>query len=104
MTRSTRIINSVFMLFSASCAFLFGFIQAGVFPDAAQNGVLIGIISATALGIGSMGASAPFSGWANIFAALFAAMSLGFLAPADDACRNAHLLAAGACELRASLR
>jgi hypothetical protein len=35
---------------------------------------------------------------------MFAAMSLGFLAPADDACKNAHLMAAGACELRATLR
>ena len=51
-----------------------------------------------------MGASASFSGWADIFAAMIAAMSLGFLAPADDACKSAHLLAAGACELSAMLR
>ena len=88
----------------ASCAFLFGFIQAGIDLSAAQNGILIGILSATAWGMWSMGASASFSGWANIFAAMFAAMSLGFLAPADDACRNAHALAAGACELRAAMR
>lgn len=92
------------MLLAASRAFLFGFIQAGVYPDAAQNGVLIGIISATAWGVGSMGASASFSAWANIFAAMFAAMSLGFLAPADDACKNAYLLAGGACELRTAMR
>jgi hypothetical protein len=52
-------------------------------------------------GIGSMGASPSFSGWANIFAAMFAAMSLGFLAPADDFCKNARIFVSGACALRA---
>ena len=56
------------------------------------------------MGCRTMGASASFSGWANIFAAMFAAMSLGFLAPAEDACRNSHALMGEACQLRAAVR
>ncbi len=104
MTSPALLINSALMLVAACCAFLFGFVHAGTYPDAAQNGILIGIISAWAWGVGSMGASASFSGWANIFAAMFAAMSLGFLAPADDACNGAHALVEQACYLRAAFR
>jgi hypothetical protein len=61
MTTPTLILNSALMLVAASCAFIFGFIQAGICPDAAQDGIFIGIISATAWGMGSMGASASAS-------------------------------------------
>lgn len=88
MTTPALILNSALMLFAASCAFVIGFAQAGTYPDAAQNGVLIGIMSATAQGAGSM----------------FAAMSLGFLALAEDACRNSHALMGEACQLRAAVR
>ena len=48
MTTPALILNSALMLFAASCAFVIGFAQAGTYADAAQNGVLIGIMSATA--------------------------------------------------------
>ena len=98
MTLSALLLNSVLMLVAASCAFLFRFIQAGVFPDAAQKRHSDRDISATAWGEGSMGASESFSGCANIFAA----MSLGFLAPADDVCKHARVFTGAACFLRSA--
>lgn len=90
------------MLFAACCSFLFGFVQAGSDLSASEDGLIVGIVSATAWGMGSMGASPLFSR-ANIFAAIFAVMSLGFLAPAADVCKDAGMLTGAACHLRSTM-
>lgn len=102
MSRSSLVFNSLFMLVLATCSFLFGFAQAGFDVSASEDGLLVGIVSATTWGMGSMGAAPSFSNGANIVAAMLAAMSLGFLAPAGDVCKNARMLTHAACALRST--
>jgi len=60
-------------------------------PAGAFLGILAGFISAVFWALGSV-ASAPWNARFNLFAALLAAGSLGFLAPAERACSWHHML------------
>ena len=72
MTPPSLLYNIVGTLIAACAWFLFGFVQAGTSAAAAQTGILIGIVSATAW---VTRATASFSGWATNPAE----MTLGFL-------------------------
>ena len=80
--------------------FMLSFVAFQDQSDNAVAGICFGILSAVAWGFGSIGGPAGFSNKANFFAAVFAVMTLGFVAPAE-ACRNSFWLALEACRFQA---
>jgi hypothetical protein len=71
------------------CLFCFLFLSAfgkAIWPEHSEtNGLIIGLLSALAWGLSVVG-ERGWNGWFNFFAALFAAVSLGFLTPTKDIC------------------
>lgn len=93
------------LIFFATVVFFLAGFAAPLNDQTAAMGITIGLVSAFAWGLGSIvGAPDDWAGWANILAALLAAMSLGFLAPAQQACSHPRGLAYEACYIRAVSR
>ena len=94
------LINALLVILAVIAVFLISFVIVGDPTKAAIWGLIVGLLSAAAWGIGSIGGPEALSNGANIFAALFAAMTLGFLAP-TQACPAPYWLANQVCRLRA---
>jgi drug/metabolite transporter (DMT)-like permease len=80
----SRLLFYIVSVFIISFIFFFlGLLQIGGPGNANKDGVAFGLLSAIAWGLGSIGAPPRWSNRSNLFAALFAATSVGFFAPSD---------------------
>jgi drug/metabolite transporter (DMT)-like permease len=86
------------------CGFYVAFVNLLQLPDPKIIGIVFGVGSALCWALGSVGARAELSNQANRYAAMSAAISLGFLSPLADICAagSASLppLAVRLCELQ----
>jgi hypothetical protein len=81
--------------------FLAAFFLQGAPGEAARAAIAFGLLSAIAWGLGSMGGPRLLSNGSNVFAALFAAATVGFAINVNPACDGGlfqHL-----CDLRADM-
>ena len=94
------LIKALLTVLAVVFVFLLSFVIIADPAKGAIWGLIVGLLSAAAWGVGSIGGPEALSNGANIFAALFAAMTLGFLAPAQ-ACPAPYWLAHQVCRLQA---
>jgi hypothetical protein len=80
-----RIILGFLIVILFSVAFLGAFGKAIDADHAVRDGLIIGFISALAWGLSVLGAEG-WNGFFNLFAGLFAAVSLGYLTAIKDVC------------------
>lgn len=102
MSKTSLAVYSVLMLVIVSFGFLVGFMQFGGPDLAARAGLAFGLSSAIAWGTGSFGGPTGWNNFFNFIAAVCAAISLGLLAPADQACRSSAGALHYVCGLKAA--